>query len=544
MRLFPAALLACTFAAAQDWNGYRSGPFEIISNAGDGPARDALNAVDQLHFTLGLLLGKPDLVTLWPVRIVVYRPERQRPKPRDGVRLVRDRYVAGFPRGGAVTPRMLGDIVRLLLEANTARMPAEIERGFEELLSTMTVKGVRVTLGLPPPSKSRDWALMHMLNVDAANRSRARVLYNNLQQGADWETAWRSAFEKSGAEMTAELDRRIAAGSFPPDEFAAKPVNAERDYRPRFVEPVAARLALADLLEGDAAQREYAAILKEFPKNPDALEARGQLAESTQADSRSATAWLAFGATLAEPAKAWDAWQRAAQLNARWGEPHFRMAGISNDPARKVELLKRATTLDPRQVRYWRALAEAAQNAKMFADASRAWRSAERAAATEEERREIVKAQSDYAERRAELEAAERRREAEEKARELAKLKEEGFAAVRAAEARAAQATGAFESKQKPVEWWDGPRPAGRAAGLLERIDCLGRTARWAIRGDDGKLIPLVIRDPTKVVILGGGERSFGCGPQKPARRVSVEYHPQPDAKLGTIGEIALIELK
>ncbi len=543
MRLLPF-LVASSLLAADEWTAFRAGPIEVLTNAGDDPARDALNVADQLRFTLGMLLGKPELTPLWPVRIVVYKPERQRPRPPAGIRLVRDRYVAGFPRGGAVSERTLRDLVRLLLEANTPRMPAEVERGLEDLFSTMTVKGVRVTLGAPPANKSRDWALAHMLSADPLNRGRSRVLYNNLQQGADWETAWRSAFEKTGKEMTAELERRIAAGVFPLDEFAARPVNPDRDYRPRPVEPVTARLAMADLLEGDAAHREYAAILNEFPKTADALEARGQFAESTQADSRSATAWLAFGATLTENAKAWDAWQRAAQLNARWAEPHFRMSAITNDPMKKVELLKKATSLDPRQVRYWRALAGASQDAKLLPDASRAWRAAERAATTDAERAEIVKAQTEYAERRAEIEAEERRRDAEEKAREIARLKEEGFAAVRAAEERAAKATGAFESSKKPVEWWDGPRPAGKLSGALERIDCLGRTARWAIRADDKKLAQLVIRDPAKIVVLGGGQQSFGCGPQKPARRVHVEYHPQPDAKLGTIGEIAIVEIK
>ncbi|MGH9671721.1 MAG: hypothetical protein ACRD44_00945, partial [Bryobacteraceae bacterium] len=53
------------------------------TNAGDDPARDALNNFDQLRFTLGLVLGKPELATMWLVRIVVYKPDRQRAPTRD-----------------------------------------------------------------------------------------------------------------------------------------------------------------------------------------------------------------------------------------------------------------------------------------------------------------------------------------------------------------------------------------------------------------------------------------------------------------------------
>ncbi|MGH9671723.1 MAG: hypothetical protein ACRD44_00955, partial [Bryobacteraceae bacterium] len=455
--LIAVALLALApLAAADDWTAFRSGPFEVLTNAGDDPARDALNTFDQLRFTLGLMLGKPEPGTMWPVRIVVYKPDRRQTKPPDGLRLVRDRYIAALSRGTQVTPRMLRDAVRLLLEANTQRMPASVERGLEELFSTMKANGNRVTLGTAPDNPGKDFARMHMLNVLAGNRGRVRVLYSNLQQAGDWDLAYTNAFGRKAIEMEAEVDRYLAARQFIADEFGAKPVNPERDYRPRQVEPAIARLAMADLLEADAAQREYASILNDFPGTPDALEARGLFTEATTAGSRSATAWAGLAAGLKEKAKSWDAWQRAAQINPRWGEPHFHLAALTGDPTKKMELLRKAGTIEPRQSRYWQALAEVAQEVKAFAEAAQAWRSAERAASTDEERERMVRAQAVYQERRAELEAEERRREAEEKAREIARLKDEGFAAVRAAEARANAQMKPLDPSVKPVEWWEG----------------------------------------------------------------------------------------
>jgi hypothetical protein len=77
---------------------------------------------------------------------------------------------------------------------------------------------------------------------------------------------------------------------------------------------------------------------------------------------------------------------------------------------------------------------------------------------------------------------------------------------------------------------------------LLERVDCLKGPARLALRTADGKLVQVLIADPGKVMFTGGGDITLGCGPQKPPRRLKIEYVAKPDAKLATIGEAALIE--
>jgi hypothetical protein len=55
--------------------------------------------------------------------------------------------------------------------------------------------------------------------------------------------------------------------------------------------------------------------------------------------------------------------------------------------------------------------------------------------------------------------------------------------------------------------------------------------------------VKLLITDPGKIAISGGGERTLGCGAQKP-RRVVIEYFPKANSRLATAGEVATIEFQ
>jgi hypothetical protein len=65
---------------------------------------------------------------------------------------------------------------------------------------------------------------------------------------------------------------------------------------------------------------------------------------------------------------------------------------------------------------------------------------------------------------------------------------------------------------------------------------------RLVIHGEDGNTTRLLMRDPGKIVVMGTDQLAFACGPQKPARRVAVEYFQKPDAKLRSDGDVATIE--
>jgi hypothetical protein len=58
-----------------------------------------------------------------------------------------------------------------------------------------------------------------------------------------------------------------------------------------------------------------------------------------------------------------------------------------------------------------------------------------------------------------------------------------------------------------------------------------------------GSTLKLLVVDPGKIILSGGGEQSLGCGAQK-SRRVTIEYWAKSNPRLGTTGEVATIEFQ
>ncbi len=544
LRSLIVLLLPLAMSAAGSWTAFRAGPFEVLTAAGQRPGRELLNTLEQLRYTLGVVLGKHDIEPVWPVRVSVFDSPRQaRGVQLSTLKLSRDAWVGAVVKNG---PLPIRECVRLLLEASTGRMPAEVESGLLDVFSTIQVQAIRITLGTPPPSGRRTmaWARVHLLTITPEYSGRAPVFFSNLAHGADWEAACHNAFEKTPAELDAEVQRYLAAGSFPARKISGAPINPRRDFVPRQVPPERARLALADLLDGEAARAAYQAILNEFGKVPGALEGLGDYAGAIDAGSKSARCWLEFGRRQREPAKARAAYSTAAARNPRWAEPYFRMAELDSDPALKARHLRKATELEPRNTAYWQALAEACLKAHDFAGAGRAWSGALRSAASQAERERFRQARQAVERQRADYLAGERRRRAEQRERELQRLKQEAMDRIRAAEQQANAATPEAPKGRVVVPWWDDTRPKSKVQGLLTRVVCSGATARLLIQDIGGNTVRILVRDPSKVVVLGGGERTLACGPLKPPRRVTVEYLIRPDARLGTAGEASVIEFQ
>ena len=526
LRLTGLLCVALALTAQERWTAFRSGPFEVLTTGGEKQARDALMTLEQFRHTFGTVLSKPDLQSLWPIRIVI----RKATSP--SIVMGRDSWIA---QGAAVSPGWLGDCGRILLDSNTGRMPRDIEEGLLTLSSTLEVRGTRVTLGAPPPERTPAWARMHLLAVNPEYSGKLRVLLANLQQGMEEEPAYRNAFGKGPAEIAREAD---APGTI---ALSGRAIDPDFSFPARPVEPSLARVILADLLPTRAA---YEAL-------PDSAEAReglgllalgagraeeahGEFRKAVELGSRNARAHLEAG----DPAA-------AAKLNPRWAEPYLRMAAAEKEPRRKVPPLSAAARLDPRNASTWRALAEAQFEAGLFAESARSWISAERAAADPSERAALRQARLDAEQQRADAEAAERKRVADEKERELLKLKNEALERIRTAEAKASRDHPPLDPGHKVEEWWgDNTGPGARIEGLLERIDCLTGSARLVLRAADGKTVQLLIRDASQVVIEGGGERTLGCGPQKPPRRLSVEYTPRADRKTQTSGDATFLRFQ
>jgi hypothetical protein len=218
------------------------------------------------------------------------------------------------------------------------------------------------------------------------------------------------------------------------------------------------------------------------------------------------------------------------------------MAARDTDPRMRIMHWKNAAERNPRNLAYWKALAEAYLAEHNYGDAAKAWTSAEQAATDPAARAEMHRARLSIEEQRLDYEAEERRRKAEEEARELDKLKAEARAELHRAEARMNQ--GSAPSTEKPMAWSDFPHPTGKISGVLKQVDCLPKQqARLTVESADHKLVKLLVADPGKVAFTGARDTTLSCGVQK-NRPVTIEYFPKTDSKLATAGEVATIEFQ
>jgi tetratricopeptide (TPR) repeat protein len=513
------ALAAILSRADEKWVRIRTGPFEILSSAGENAARDRAYEAEQLRYAFGAFTGIKEPVAMWPVRMVV----RKGATPGSLVP-GRDAYMSQAAPGAPLSREWKASCIRVLLDSNVNRMPAGIESGLMTLLSTLQVKGPLLTIGEPPPApeRTRDWARLEMLATDPELAVHMRVFTYNLAQGADLDAAYRNAFEQKAAEMERKVDAYLAAGSFKPAPFSGRALSA-RDFTVREVDPPGGQVATADLEGNEAAYQGLSNPLKEeglgwaAERAGHSDEARKHYEAATVAGSKNARAWAALGTR--------DGLTKAAELNPLWPEPWRLMAELDKEPAKKIADLRKAATLARRDASLWAALATALQTNNQYSEAAKAWTAAESAATNDQDRERLRQERRDIEAKRVDFEESERRRIAEEQARELQRLKDQAMSEIHAAESKAnteMQKGGAVPAKVE--EWWDDSTgPKEKATGKLERVECLRSGMRWIILTDAGKRLTLRV-DAGKIVVEGGGEKTFGCGTQKPARHVSVEY--------------------
>jgi hypothetical protein len=555
-RLLLLALLPGLLLAEDHWVKFASGPFEAWTDAPTRAAREDLVRLEEFRHALGQIIGEQDLQARVPVRVLVFKTAKGWStgapliQTRDSLAIVLDeKTVPG--------PSIFTELTRLFLDANTGRMPAAFEHGLIEYFSTLEVSGIRITAGTPPgPAPDLDWARIHLLVGDPEYFGKLRVLLFNLRKGVDQDPAYRNAFGKSAAEIEAQAKQHLAAGNFPTTSLSSRPLS-ERDFTERQVSDADARLARADLLAGTQSASEYEALLRDHVKVAEAEEGLGILAlrgshpeeakrhfaASMAAGSTSARCYIEYAKLEPDNEKATQALLRAAGINSKLDEPFALMAVRDTDPAKKLAHWKAAAERDPRNAVYWQALAEGYLAEHNYAEAAKAWDQGAQAATDPAQRDRMRKARLEIEEQRLDHEAAERQRAADEKAREIEKLKAEARAEVHAIEEkyRGAAPGIAPGTESKPVPWWEGPKPTGKVKGLLKQVDCLGKQARMVIESDDHRTVRLLVPDPSKIAIAGGGDQALGCGAQKP-RQISVEYFPKANARLATSGEAATIE--
>jgi hypothetical protein len=539
VRPFALLLLLCLTGAANDWIEFRYGPFEVLSSQGERDARETLNFLEQLRNALGAQIGQTDMQTAWPVRVIL---PGKRSQPFPEFRFGRDAWICSISEIG---PATAASLTRVLLDSSPGHLPPHIKRGLITLYSTLQVDGTRVTLGVPPAQKDRDWTRAHLLAVHPDYSGKLRVLLANLGRGVEEEVAYRNAFSQTQEEIERAVDKYMEAGQYGTIPAASRAISAKQ-FLGKPLDASAGQIAAADVLlaNGDTRARgAYEAILKARPESVEAREGLGLLTHSKEElqAAKSARPLLEYAKLLEQPAAKRDALMKAAAANPRWAEPHKLLAGLETHPAQKLAALRKAAQLDPQDTQTWLALAVEQENANQITEAAKSWAAAERVTDDPVERERIRQTRVAGEHKRAEAELAAREEARRKTEQEIADLRNKALMEIRKAEARANAGKPVIDPKTLD-EYKEGP-DTKKVSGVLHRVDCLGIPARLTIVS--GKSVTrILVPDPAQVAIGGGGERSFGCGVQKPARSVTVEYIPRTDPKQSTAGDAVTIEFR
>jgi tetratricopeptide (TPR) repeat protein len=547
--LLPNACFPAPLKAEDQWVKFASGPFELWTNSSTRAAREDLVRFEEFRNALGQLVGEQDLENPETVRILVFKDAKGW-LPAEQIVQGRNAYYIVLDEKTIPGARIFTELTRLFLNTNTARMPPAFEHGLIEFCSTVQVSGIRITAGAPPKGAAPDldWARIHLLVTDPEYFGKLRVLLYNLRKGVDEDAAYSNAFGKPPREIEAQAEAHLAAGNFQTTELSSRPMSPT-DFTQREVSDADARLARADMLSGSQSAGEYAALIRNHEKVAEAeeglglLSLRGQQPQEAKrhfeaamtAGTASARCYIEYAKLEPDNGKAIEALLHAAGINPKLDEPFAMMAARDTDPAKRLTHWKAAAERNPRNASYWQHLAEAYLANHDFAQAANAWDQAAQAATDPAERERMRQARAAIERQRLEFADEQRRKEAEE----LDQLKQQARAEVHALEEKYREP--GTPSQEKPVPWWNGPRPSGKVTGLLKQVDCLGTRLRLVIDGEDHKPMKLLIADAQKVTIAGGGTLTLGCGAQKP-RRVTIEYFPKVDSRLATAGEVATIE--
>ena len=518
-------------AAEEKWTYVRSGPFEVWTDGADKHARARLVEAEQFRHALGSILGKDDLKSVWRIRLLATKDRKRGTGGK--LHRVRDLWLMTIPAEEPLTAGFRRDVGKILLDSNCRAFSPEMDNAILNLLAPLEVTGTRLHLGVPdPPARTIDWARVHLFVTDTELAGRARVFFSNLESGGDMNVAIRNAFNKPVPEIEKLVAAHLTLGDWPVKDLSGRAMSAQ-DFSLRQASSEMAALARADIGEGGYKDLD----------SPDAFESAGDPAKAVEAGTKSATAWFAAAQATKDSGKTRVLFTKAAELNPLWAEPHVALAKLGGGVAE----LNKAAQLDLRNVPYWQTLAETYSAANQFNEAAKAWNGAQRAAATPPEQERLRAARAQLEEQRADFAVSERKRVVDERAQDLERVKNESLTAIREAEAKS---NSRLDDGKAPVDgkvekWWDGPGgPKQSIEGMLQRVDCLRGPSRLVIKTTDGKLIQLLVKDPTKVAILNAKEQTLGCGAQTPARKVAIEYQPPPDPKTATAGAVLTLEFR
>ena len=532
------------------WTELNIGPFYIDTDRDVAAARDALTQFEQVRWVLGGLLESKDLPSLWPFRVLLTTSEKTHEAP-DSLHFVLQNgmYLLACPPG---TRLPFGEVAGILLDANTPRLPADVESGLRQLFGTLEAKGSRVSWGGPPAHSDLAWARMQLFATKFEYSSSFHIFLTALKGGSTVTAAERNAFGKDSDTLEHEAAANLASKNWQTVAVSGRPLDPKRDFGEHSIDDVVAEVYMADIgAAADPKQSEaaykaaveaggvarslgcerLAALAERDHENPKPL-----LDEAIRAGSRSAPVYVRAADGL-DANQAMPLLKRAADLNPLWAEPVYQQAQLASDPSEKESLLKKAAHLDPRETNYWIELAQLQTTQGEATAAQGSWLRAEDSAANDAERTRVHQMRVGSEQER--LDAAENARKRERDAAHLEDQRAQQAEAdrIRAAEEKANTEQDAAAGEQKPtnVLSWDQLVPKKKLSGTLLNVDCLGSNGRLSVRDSTGGTIQFLLKNLSQA--------GLSCGGQQPHRRISLTYAAEPDDRFHTSGNILSIQL-
>jgi hypothetical protein len=526
------------------------GPFYVDSEGDTSAARDALTQFEQLRWVLGGLLESKDLPSVWPIRVMLTRNEKTNPNQSNDQFVSQNGQYIFLTSSSTHLP--LEQVAGILLDANTPRLPPEIEAGLRQLFSTLEAHGSRVTWGGPPAHPDLDWARIQLFATKFEYGSSFHIFMNALRGGSTLRVAERNAFGKDSQTLEQEATANLASHNWQTVPVSGRPLDPKRDFGEHALDGTVAAVYLADAqfssdpkaaeaayksaieAGGAAAALGYEGLAQTAKREKE--DPKPFLESAMKAGSKRAPVYVAAAEDL-PPEQAIPLLKRAAQLNPLWAEPVLLQAQLTPDLAQREVLLKKVVQLDARSTKGWLTLAET-QTVNGHATAAQGtWLRAEDSAAPGPDRDRIHQLRLGSEQER--LNAAEAARRHERQAAQLddERAQQAEAARIHAAEEKAnEQQEAAAGGKPEKVVPWEETVRQRKIQGTLIRVDCLRGSARLWVKDKAGKTMQLFLKEPSQ---LGPA-----CGPQPQPRRVLVAYSPRDDDRLNTSGDVVSITFK
>lgn len=569
MRILTLALILGGAADAK-WLRLESAPFRVLTDAGEGAGRETLERLEKARHAFAFLA--PQAARLpFPVTVYAIASESRFAAVRPGPST--HGFYQSAPLSDLIVVRagresgriLLHEYVHMVLHHSTGPLPKWLEEGLAEFYSTLEISNRRIRLGIPVESHlgilsqlpwlapdelaavtrgsrvydeasragvfyAQSWALVHMLRLGEGYRNSFDAFLAAMASGSSLPAAFQQVYGKSFPEIYPELKRYLQRPGFPVANYDTAFEASSLSPTVTALTDIEGDLAFAELAHACGKRDEAAKIYQRLGRRSrDQAQVARALGLLALAENRTEEARQHFEVAMRAPSPPADVYfeyammardagasreeylgylRKAVEANPNYAEAHFLIGSALSAMNRHAEALphlERAASIFPRQSYFWHALAVGYQAVGREADSKAAAGRALDSAVTAEE---------------AEM--------------------------ARAALQLASRQPAATSRKPDVIvpESWRRNEGDAKVSGILEKIDCLGESARFVIRAN-GQMLPLLVERPGDVLLknLSSVTFEFRCGAQKPAP-VTVEYRKRPDARLGVAGVVTAIEFR